>query len=58
MAGALLGGLLSWSMWSALDGQLYPSALLMSLLGAVFVLVLWPCVVYARSFRVPVQRVP
>lgn len=49
MAGSLLGGLLSWAMWPAVDGQLHLGALLTSLLGAVLVLVLWPCVAYVRS---------
>ena len=49
MVGALLGGLISLGFWPAADGQLYVGALLVSLLGAVFVLVAWAGVAYARS---------
>ena len=49
MVGSLLGGLISWVVWTEVNGQLHPGALLMSLVGAVFLLVLWPCVSYARG---------
>jgi uncharacterized membrane protein YeaQ/YmgE (transglycosylase-associated protein family) len=49
-AGALLGGLLSWSIWPA-AGDIHTSALLLSLLGALLALVLWPGTVYVRSLR-------
>jgi uncharacterized membrane protein YeaQ/YmgE (transglycosylase-associated protein family) len=58
MAGSLLGGLLSWAVWPAVDDQVYVGALLMSLLGAVLVLVLWPGVAYARSISAAPHRVP
>jgi uncharacterized membrane protein YeaQ/YmgE (transglycosylase-associated protein family) len=51
MVGSLLGGLLSWAFWPAVDGQFYSGALLMSILGAVLVLVLWASVAYARRTR-------
>jgi uncharacterized membrane protein YeaQ/YmgE (transglycosylase-associated protein family) len=57
MAGALLGGLLSWGAWPAVEGQFSSGALLMSLLGAVLVLVLWPGVAYARSISGARRRV-
>jgi uncharacterized membrane protein YeaQ/YmgE (transglycosylase-associated protein family) len=49
LAGALLGGLLSWTIWPAAAGDIHTVALLLSLLGALLALVLWPIVVYARS---------
>jgi uncharacterized membrane protein YeaQ/YmgE (transglycosylase-associated protein family) len=58
MAGSLLGGLLSWVAWPAVDDQLYVGSLLVSLLGAVLVLVLWPGVAYARSISAAPHRVP
>jgi uncharacterized membrane protein YeaQ/YmgE (transglycosylase-associated protein family) len=48
-AGALLGGLLSWTIWPAAEGDIHTGALLMSLLGAALLLVGWPLVAYARS---------
>ncbi len=58
MAGALLGGLISWGIWPATDGRLYAGALLASLLGAVLVLVTWSGVAYARSISVPRDTAP
>jgi uncharacterized membrane protein YeaQ/YmgE (transglycosylase-associated protein family) len=49
MTGALLGGLLSWAVWPALDGRLFFGALLMSLLGAGVALAAWPLVSYAQG---------
>ena len=48
-AGSVLGGLLSWAFWPAVDGQFSSAALLMSALGAVFVIALWAGVAYGRS---------
>jgi len=48
MAGAVLGGLISWAAWPAVDGQLYPVALLTSLLGAVVAVTAWACISYGR----------
>ena len=48
MAGSLLGGLLSWTVWPAVAGQFEAGALLMSILGAVLVLVAWAGLAYAR----------
>ena len=56
VVGALLGGLLSWGVWPAVDGQLYSGALLTSLSGAVFLLAAWAGVAYARSISVPSDR--
>jgi uncharacterized membrane protein YeaQ/YmgE (transglycosylase-associated protein family) len=51
--GGLLGGLLSWSIWAAETGNIHTGALMLSFLGALVVLVLWPLVVYARSTSRP-----
>ena len=51
--GALLGGLVSWGIWPAVDGQLYSGALLTSLSGAALLLAAWAGVAYARSLSVP-----
>jgi uncharacterized membrane protein YeaQ/YmgE (transglycosylase-associated protein family) len=48
MAGGVLGGLISWAAWPPVDGQLYPVALLTSLLGAVFAVTAWACIAYGR----------
>jgi len=48
MVGSLLGGLLSWAFWPEADGQFSSAALLMSFVGAVFVVVFWASVAYAR----------
>jgi uncharacterized membrane protein YeaQ/YmgE (transglycosylase-associated protein family) len=55
--GSLLGGLVSLSVWPAVDGQLYSGALLTSLCGAVLLLVAWAAVAYARSVSVAGDRV-
>jgi uncharacterized membrane protein YeaQ/YmgE (transglycosylase-associated protein family) len=47
--GAVLGGVLSWSIWPAVDGNLYSGALLMSLAGAALTLVVVAVVTYGRS---------
>jgi uncharacterized membrane protein YeaQ/YmgE (transglycosylase-associated protein family) len=51
VAGALLGGLLSWPFWPAVEGQVSFGGLLMSLLGAGLGLVGWAGVAYARRIR-------
>jgi uncharacterized membrane protein YeaQ/YmgE (transglycosylase-associated protein family) len=48
IVGALLGGMLSWFLWSEVDGQFASGALLMSLTGAATVLVIAAGVSYAR----------
>jgi uncharacterized membrane protein YeaQ/YmgE (transglycosylase-associated protein family) len=49
MAGSLLGGLLSWVYWPAVEGYFTTGNLLMSVLGALLVLVFWAGVAYVRS---------
>jgi uncharacterized membrane protein YeaQ/YmgE (transglycosylase-associated protein family) len=53
IAGSLVGGLISWAFWPPVDGQFYSGALLMSLSGAVLVIVFWACVSYARGIGLP-----
>jgi len=48
VAGALLGGLISWAIWPAVEGQVSSGGLLMSLLGAGLGLAGWAGVAYAR----------
>lgn len=49
MVGALAGGMISWSYWPLLDGQFHTGNLIVSLFGAVFVLVFTAGVAYARG---------
>ena len=49
MAGSLLGGLVSWTIWPAVESDIHTGALFMSFLGAALALVLWPGVLYVRS---------
>jgi uncharacterized membrane protein YeaQ/YmgE (transglycosylase-associated protein family) len=49
VVGAVLAGLLSWAIWPVVEGEVQSWALLLSLLGAVLVLVAWPGLAYARS---------
>jgi uncharacterized membrane protein YeaQ/YmgE (transglycosylase-associated protein family) len=49
MVGALAGGMISWLYWPAVDGQFQSGNLLMSILGAMTVIVSWAGVAYARS---------
>jgi uncharacterized membrane protein YeaQ/YmgE (transglycosylase-associated protein family) len=53
MVCALLGGLLSWAFWPEVDNQFSSGALLLSLLSAVFGVVFWAIVSYARSVSGP-----
>lgn len=48
MVGSVLGGLLSWAFWREVNGEFSSGALLMSIVGAIVVLVLWASVSYAR----------
>jgi len=49
MTGATLGGMLSWSIWQGVEGNIHFGALLFSLVGAILALLIWPGVTYARS---------
>jgi uncharacterized membrane protein YeaQ/YmgE (transglycosylase-associated protein family) len=47
--GGVLGGLISWLVWPAVAEDVHSWALLLSFVVALFLLGLWPGVVYARS---------
>jgi uncharacterized membrane protein YeaQ/YmgE (transglycosylase-associated protein family) len=49
LTGALLGGLLSWTIWPVVEGDIQYGALLLSFIGAVFGLVFWAGWAYGRS---------
>jgi len=51
MFGAVSGGMISWIWWPAVDGTFHTGNLVVSLLGAMMVIVLWAGVVYKRSLR-------
>jgi uncharacterized membrane protein YeaQ/YmgE (transglycosylase-associated protein family) len=47
--GAVAGGMISWSCWPAVDGEFHTGNLVLSVLGAMFVIALWAGVAYQRS---------
>jgi uncharacterized membrane protein YeaQ/YmgE (transglycosylase-associated protein family) len=49
MVGALAGGMISWSAWSAEEDQLFAGNLMVAILGAVIMIVFGAVVSYARS---------
>lgn len=49
MLGALLGGMISWRWWSAGAGEFHTGNLILSVLGAMTVIVLWASIAYTRS---------
>lgn len=49
--GALVGGTISWSWWPAVDGNFRTGNLILSVLGAMVVIVLWAGVSYKQSLR-------
>jgi uncharacterized membrane protein YeaQ/YmgE (transglycosylase-associated protein family) len=51
MAGALAGGIFSWTYWPQVEGQFHTGNLLTSVLGAVVVIALWAGVAYGRALR-------
>jgi uncharacterized membrane protein YeaQ/YmgE (transglycosylase-associated protein family) len=51
VAGGVLGGLASWGVWPEVDSQFQTGALLMSILGAVLVLIGGASLAYARRIR-------
>ena len=57
-AGALAGGMISWSYWPAAEDQFHSGNLLLSALGAVIVIVFSAGVAYARGFSAPRVTVP
>jgi uncharacterized membrane protein YeaQ/YmgE (transglycosylase-associated protein family) len=62
-AGALVGGMISWIYWPAVEDQFHSGNLLLSVLGAMIVIMVAAGVAYARSLSdarstVPVRRNP
>ena len=51
MIGAVVGGMISWSWWPAVDGEFHTGNLILSALGAMMVIVLWAGVASKRSLR-------
>ena len=49
--GALAGGMISWSVWPDVEGQFNSGNLILSVLGAMIVIVLWAGAAYQRSLR-------
>jgi uncharacterized membrane protein YeaQ/YmgE (transglycosylase-associated protein family) len=49
MLGAVGAGMISWNWWPAVAGQFYTGNLIMSILGAMILIVLWAAAVYKRS---------
>ena len=51
MIGAVVGGMISWSWWPAVDGEFHTGNLILSVLAAMMVIVLWAGLAYKRSLR-------
>jgi uncharacterized membrane protein YeaQ/YmgE (transglycosylase-associated protein family) len=51
LIGAVVGGMISWTWWPAVDGEFHTGNLILSALGALVVIVLWAGVAYKRSFK-------
>ena len=48
LIGAVVGGLMSWIWWPAVDGEFHTGNLILSVLGAAIVIALWAGVAYTR----------
>jgi uncharacterized membrane protein YeaQ/YmgE (transglycosylase-associated protein family) len=53
MVGALLGGLISWTIWPAVADDIHTGALVLSWFGGLLALAAWPTWVYFRSISTP-----
>jgi uncharacterized membrane protein YeaQ/YmgE (transglycosylase-associated protein family) len=51
VVGALVGGMLSWIWWPAVEGEFNIGNLIVAALGAMTVIVLWAGIAYKRSLR-------
>lgn len=51
ISGAVVGGMISWSWWPTVDGAFHTGNLILSVLGAMIVIVLHAGIVYKRSLR-------
>jgi len=49
MIGAVVGGMISWIWWPAVDAEFHTGNLILSVLGAMMVILLWAGVAYKRS---------
>lgn len=49
MIGAVAGGMMSWSLWPAVDGEFQTGNLILSVVGAMIVIAIWAIVAYQRS---------
>ena len=49
--GAVVGGMISWGWWRAVEGEFHTGNLILSVLGAVLVIMLWAGVAYKRNLR-------
>ena len=49
MIGAVACGVISWVWWPVVDGEFQTGNLILSVLGAMMVIVLWAGVAYKRS---------
>jgi uncharacterized membrane protein YeaQ/YmgE (transglycosylase-associated protein family) len=58
MGGSLIGGLISWAIWPAVEGRLFVGALLTSLLGAVLGLVVGAIVIYMWRNKTVRELIP
>jgi uncharacterized membrane protein YeaQ/YmgE (transglycosylase-associated protein family) len=47
--GAVVGGMISWSWWPAVDDEFHTGNLILSFLAAMMAIVLWAGVAYTRS---------
>lgn len=51
MTGALAGGMISWTWWPAVNGEFHTGNLVLSLVGAMTVIVVWAGVAYLRRLK-------
>ena len=49
--GAVVGGVISWSWWPVVDGEFQTGNLILSVLGAMMVIVIWAFVAYRGRLR-------
>lgn len=58
LAGAVAGGMISWLFWPVAEGGFHVGNVLLSLLGAMIVIVLWSGWAYARSISTSGDAAP
>jgi len=47
--GGVVGGVMSWSWWPAVDGEFHTGNLILSVLESMIAIALWAVVAYTRS---------